>query len=1014
MLVTSQSLAGLELRSRAFVGVCYALAKPGWGGTQMGRPEVEDNSDNRRTMSRNQIVRFGKFELDVRAGELRKYGLRIRLQDQPLRILLMLLEHPGEVVSREQIRRTLWPDGTIVEFDHSINAAIKRLRDRFGESAEQPRYVETLARRGYRFIAEVSEPAPIPAPAPRLNTVGRAREREQLREALTSASAGHGHMLCVSGEPGIGKTTLVEEFLREVGDSHNCRIGRALCSERLAGTEAWLPWLEALESLLAGASNTEPTVRSALKEIAPVWSLLLRPAISQTSGASTDIPSQERLKREMWALVRHLSQLQPLVLFLDDLHWADASSTDLLIHLVHRFDSVRALIIVSFRPSDLVLSGHPFLEAKLDLEAHGRCREIALGFLSREEIQAYMALEFPRHRFPPELLDMIHQKTEGNPLFMADLLRELSKVGIIKQAEGGWALARSVEGIAENVPASIRGVIQRKIRRLGHDTALLLAASVQGYEFDSAVVAEVLGIDSGDVEERLDELQRVHEFVRCVSENDLPDGTPSLRYRFVHVLYQNTLYASLRPTRRGALSRAVAEVLLAHYGDRAAEISSEVAVLFEVARKPASAAKYFRLACERAVSSGANREAVALGRRGVESVKSLPGSLERDQIELSFYTTYGPALIATSGFSSAETARIYARAHELCQTCGSIEQSFTVAWGLSCVYHVGGVAREGLEMAEEMLRLAEQANDKGLLVAAHYALGDTLFWHPRYQESLHHLGQAVALYDPREHHTVGLRYIGYDPAVTSVAFQAWNLWYLGCPDQAVEKIAEARAIARPLNSRVSVTTIDVSAAAIHNLRGEPKQALECAERGVAVCREEGFEFFLVHHLVEAGWATALQGRMAEGIAQIREAIALHESMGARLERPLFLAALAESLSQAGRLDEALVAAQDGLDRSRFTALRFHEPELLRLKAELLAEMSVSNFEQAEACLREALKITRETGAKSLQLRAALSLCRLQRRRGKHEERDMLASLIAQFSEGSALKDFKESMSLLQS
>jgi DNA-binding winged helix-turn-helix (wHTH) protein/tetratricopeptide (TPR) repeat protein len=975
---------------------------------------VEHNPHNFRTTSPKQIVRFGKFDLDVRAGELRKYGLRIRLQDQPFRILLMLLEHPGEVVSRHQIRRALWPDGTIVEFDHSISAAIKRLRDALGESAEQPRYVETLARRGYRFIAEVSEQIPIPAPAPKLNTVGRAKEREQLREAMTSASAGRGSMLCVAGEPGIGKTTLVEEFLREVADTQSCLIGRARCSERLAGTEAWLPWLEAIESILAGASNTKRTARSALKEIAPLWSSLLRPAISQTSGASTDIPSQERLKREMWAFVRHLSQLQPVVLFLDDLHWADASSTDLLIHLVDRLDSVRALIIVSYRPSDLVLSSHPFHHAKPDLEARGRCREIALGFLSREEIRTYMALEFPGHRFPPELLAVIHQKTEGNPLFMADLLRELSNADIIKRAEGGWVLARSVEGIAENLPASIRGVIQRKIQRLGRDLTLLVAASVQGYDFDSAVVAEVLGIDSGAVEERLDELQRVHEFVRCVSETDLPDGTPSLHYRFVHVLYQNTLYSSLRPTRRCALSHAVAEVLLAHYRDRASEISSEVAVLFEVGRKPASAAKYFRLACERAASAGANREAVALGRRGVESVKSLPESLERDQLELSLYSTYGPALIATSGFSSAETAGIYQRAHELCQSCGDIQQSFSVAWGLSCVYHVGGVAREGLEMAEEMLRLAEQANDNGLLVSAHYALGDTLSWHPCYRESLHHLGQAVALYDPRKHHAIGLRYIGYDPAVASVGFQAWDLWYLGYPDQAVEKIAEARVIARSLNSRISGPIIDFFAAVIHNLRGEPNQALECAERGVAVCREEGFEFFLVGNLAYSGWAMALQGRTAEGIEQIREAIALHESIGARLERPLFLAALAESLSQAGRLDEALVAAQDGLDRSRNTALRFHEPELLRLKAKLLAEISVSNFEQAEACLREALMITRQTGAKSLELRAALSLCRLQGRRGKHEEREMLASVVAQFSEGSAVKDFQESMRLLQS
>jgi len=228
---------------------------------------MQAKGDSGRAVPWLPIMRFGAFELDLRAGELRKYGLRIRLQDQPLQILLMLLEHPGEIVAREQIRQRLWADGTIVDFDHSINAAIKRLRDVLGESADRPRYIETKARAGYRFIGEVSGTIPARAgkgaesacqvgPAIQPILVGREQEQTALSAALASASGGRGRLVCVSGEPGIGKTALVEAFLARSGEY--VLVGHARCSERLSGTEAWLPWLEVLESLLGGAAPAEP------------------------------------------------------------------------------------------------------------------------------------------------------------------------------------------------------------------------------------------------------------------------------------------------------------------------------------------------------------------------------------------------------------------------------------------------------------------------------------------------------------------------------------------------------------------------------------------------------------------------------------------------------------------------------------------------------------------------------------------------------------------------------------
>jgi len=957
-----------------------------------------------------QIIRFGKFELDARSGELCSHGLRIRLQEQPFRILLMLLEHPGEVVTREQIRQRLWPDGTFVDFDHSINAAIKRLRDALGESVTRQSYLQTLPRRGYRFIGEIRKP-PL-----KIQAVGRAKEHTELLAGLASAKGGHGLLLCVSGEPGIGKTTLIEQFLAQTTSVQNCLVGRARCSERLAGTEAWLPWLEILDALVAAEWDTDKgsnrSIAHALKEFAPTWSALLAPALTQRE--SSDAPSQERLKREMCAFLRRLSRCQPVVVFVDDLHWADASSVDLLTYLTDRLDSMHVLILVAYRTSDLVLSSHPFLRVQPDLEAHGRCHEVELGFLSSRDIRTYAALQFPNHCFPTGFLDLIYEKTEGNPLFMADMFRDLRERGIIGQSAIGWELSESIERIGKGVPSSIQGMIQHKIRLMREHLPLLRVAAVQGYEFDSAVIAEVLGSDAAEIEERLEQLEIAHQFIQSIGERDLPDRTPSQRYRFVHVLYQNALYASIGPAQRANISKAVAEAFLAHYENRSGEVSIELARLFETAQDPMRAATYFQMASERAVARAANREAVALGQRGLHLLRSALKAPERDRLELLLYTTFSGALIACAGFDAEETTRAFARAHELCQQYGDVQQRFAVAWGLACAHSVSGDALRGFEMGEQMLRLAEEANDTGLRVAAHYALGDLYYWRPHYQESIYHFNRAVALYRQPEHHAAGERVIGYDPGVASAGFLAPTLWYLGFPEQALRSVTRARELASTLKSPICLAMTDFFAAITHSLRREPRLALTFAERGVSVSHEEGFEYFEAGNLVELGWAMSLMGSSADGIQKIREGLKLNESIGGTLERPYFLFALGECLARADHYAEALAVVEEAIRLGQRTASQFQEPDLLCLKADLLIRRAVPDFEEADLCVREALRLTRDTGAKSLELRAAISLCRLQQKRGYPVEWEALGEVAGFFTEGFDTEDLSEAKGLLAS
>lgn len=465
--------------------------------------------------------------------------------------------------------------------------------------------------------------------------VGRDNERAELQRRFESARRGRGRLLCVSGEPGIGKTALVEAFLSDlVRSGPACVMARGQCSERLTGAEAYLPWLEALDSLLHGPGSE--WMARVMKLLAPTWyrhaaSLALDEA-SAARLAERAAVSPERLKRELVALLQELSRLQPLVVFLDDLHWADASTIDVLGYVGLKPATMRLLLVTAYRPSELLLAKHPFVQVQLELQGRGVCQEMPLGFLSRDDVERYLTLEFAHHQFPKELASLIHRQTEGNPLFVVDLVQDLRDRRVIAEVHGHWRLAGSIPEVDRELPPSVRSLIQRKLDRLSPtDHRLLVAASVQGYEFDSAVVANALRMDAAKVEERLDALERVHAFVRLVREDELPDRTPTQQYQFVHVLYQNALSATLRPTRRARLSRAVAEALLECYGGPSGAVASELAHLFEAARERPRAAEYYALAARQALEVFAFKEAVTLSRRGLEMLRPLPDTPARAQ-----------------------------------------------------------------------------------------------------------------------------------------------------------------------------------------------------------------------------------------------------------------------------------------------------------------------------------------------------------------------------------------------
>ena len=483
---------------------------------------------------------------------------------------------------------------------------------------------------------------------------------------------------------------------------------------------------------------------------------------------------------------------------------------------------------------------------------------------------------------------------------MVDLVRDLRDRKIIAQDQGRWVLSQPVEEIGGDVPASVRSMIQRKIDSLSEpDRRLLQAASVEGAEFHSVVLAAAISADAAEVEERLENIERIHFFVQRIGEKEFPDGTLTLHLRFVHALYQNALWATLSPTRRTGLSAATANELLKLHPASQANVAHQVALLFESARDFARAAEFFKIAAERAAGVFANQEATALARKGLEMLTKLPPSPEKMQKELALQITLGPVLVSTKGFANPEVERAYTRARQLAAELGQSPHLFPALWGLWNFYEVKGQVDTALQLAQQMFQLAEESKDTALLLEANYALGDTLFWAGDFERSLHHLEEALKLYDRPKHHSLAFVYGGYDPAVASLAFSAWDLWMLGHPDQAVERSDKSVALANSLLQPFSRAVALAFAGMLHHWRHDPVATRQFAEQTVALCTEHGIAIFLEMGKIMRGWADNQENEGGEGIISIREAIADFRASGAELVIPQFQQALAAALAHGG-------------------------------------------------------------------------------------------------------------------
>ncbi len=592
-------------------------------------------------------VAFEGFLLDADNALLWRGKERISLPPKPFHVLCHLVQRAGELVTKDELLDAVWPNLHVTE--SSLTVCINALRLALGDDSRSPRFVETVPRRGYRFIAPVMDVSNSePTPGARLWVdANRAELRRRFwvgRESALAAmdcwfeevAGGRRQLVFVTGEAGIGKTTFAEMLIQRVAD-RNVGVLIGKCVEHFGTDEAFLPLIEALSNGSRGPMR--PLLLAALQEKAPAWLAQLPGFIDGNDRAALQSEvfgaSRERMLREFCELLEALSQERPLILIIEDLHWSDYATLDVLSRFVHRVEKAAVLVIATYRPVDVMASGHPMRAVHQELQIHGLCSELSLNKLSQAEVEQYLALRLGTGEVRGQFAATVMRRTGGHPLFVVALVDYFASQGEIVEVDGCWRFARDDAAARQGIPRDLHEMIARQIDGLSPERQRLVeAASAAGAEFSAAAVAGAMDSDPADIDQACAEMARMGQILRADGIAEWPGGTAVGRYVFLHALYQEVLYERLAPGRRAVLHRQIGETLERGYAARTSEIAAVLALHFEEGRNFPKAVRYLAEAAENSTRRFANHEAANYLTRALAYVDRLPHDEERIDIRL--------------------------------------------------------------------------------------------------------------------------------------------------------------------------------------------------------------------------------------------------------------------------------------------------------------------------------------------------------------------------------------------
>ena len=849
--------------------------------------------------------------------------------------------------------------------------------------------------------------------------VGREEELGLLRRRWEQAKASEGQVVLLSGEPGIGKSRLVQALKEQVMAEGATRI-EFRCSAYHQNS-AFYPIIEHLQRLLQFEREDLPQAKLTKLQQAlaarrfpqtdtlPLLATLLSLPQPEDASPLTLSPQKQKQKIQEALVAWLVEEAEKAAVYCawEDLHWADPSTLEVLTLFLEQIPTTRMFAILTFRPEFIP----PW-------SARSYLTQLTLSRLGRSHVESMIEKVAGEKALPSEVLQQIVAKTDGVPLFVEELTKSvLESVGSTESVESERRSGQS--SLQLGVPATLQDALMARLDRLNTAKEIAQLGAALGREFSYELLHAISSLDERTLQQGLQQLVEAE----LLYQRGLP---PQATYLFKHALIQDTAYQSLLKSKRQQYHQQIAQVLEEEFSETKETQPELLAHHYTEAGLIAQAIPYWQHAGENALRRSAYQEVIALLTRGQELLKTLPDTPERIEQELTLQIVLNDALVAVKGYAAPEVGKTMTLARDLCQQVGQTPQLFPVLWRLLLFYMNRWEFQTTREVAEQMMRLAQSAQDQYLLSVAYMCTGGTLYWCGELTPARAHMEQAIALYDPQKHphstvNTTDLR-------VDCLSYVARTLWYLGYPDQGLKRTHEAVALAEGLSYPFSLAYALGNAARFHLLRREELLARERAEALITLSTEQGFPFWLTLGTIVRGWALAEQGQVQEGIAQLRQ-----------IRQPFYLALLAETYGKVGQVEEGLSVVAEALVLVDKTGERISEAELYRLKGELtLQQLKIKNDEltitkaeiphpntqhliissaqteaEAEACFHRAIDIARKQEAKSLELRATTSLAHLWQRQGKRTEaHHMLLEVYNWFTEGFDTKDLQEAKMLL--
>jgi predicted ATPase len=758
---------------------------------------------------------------------------------------------------------------------------------------------------------------------------------------------------------------------------------------------------EKLRKLEAGVTHASPLQTDTV----PLFAALL--SLPHPAGyPPLNLTPQRQKQKTLEALLTWLlaaAEKQPLPFIVEDPQWADPSTLEFLGLLIEQVPMARLLVILTCRP-----------EFTPSWASRSHLTPLTLQRLPRQQVEAMVEKLAGDQGLPADVVQQIVAKTDGVPLFVEELTK------MVVELVGAHSCAPLPQ---IGIPATLHDALMARLDRLGPAKEIAQLGATLGREFSYDLLHAISPLGETALQQGLRQVVEAE----LLYQRGLP---PQATYLFKHALIQDAAYQSLLKSTRQQYHQQIAQVLEEQFSETKETQPELLAHHYTEAGLIKQAIPYWQKAGQRAVQRSANVEAIAHLTKGLELLKTLPDTPERAQQELMLQVALSIPLMLTRGWAAPEVGRVHSRARELCRQIGETPQLFPILHGLWTFHFIRAELQTAQELGEQLLTLAQSTQDSALFLEGHRTLGESLYVRGELVPAQQHFEQGIALYDPQQHSFLAFLY-GHDPGVSFLSFAARALWCLGYPDQALARSHEALALAQGLSHPFSLVYCLGSSAWFHQYRREGQAAQERAEAMIALSSEQGFAFWLGFGTVFQGWALAEQGQVEEGITQIRQGLAAYRATGAEVGRPYFLALLAEAYGKVGQAEEGLTLLAEALATANRTGERMYEAELYRLYGELSLRMGerekggkgedISHSptppfapSSPEACFLKAIEIARRQQAKSLELRATVSLARLWQQQGKqHAARNTLSEIYNWFTEGFDTKDLQEAKALLE-